>query len=527
MSFNESQIHIVMNNLVKSVFLLLSLFYSVSSYAQVGIQLNTNQATESYTLFETFFETFLVDNCGQIVNRWPDIRNTQLHSKLLPDGELIFIKDSRIERRAWNNSFRGWTRYNAPDIELVYEVIPMSNGHILSLGRQFISESEFVDLGYNLNTGRPDRVDVVLEIDPETDEIVWQWNIKDHVIQERDSTLANYGSIADNPNKLNMDAIATFDWTVGESFMINGFDYNEELDLIALSVRKISEVIIIDHSTTTEEARGDSGGYHNRGGDILFRWGNDQNYGMGNESDRKLYFQHNPNWIEYGEHKGKLIMFNNGLSARDYSSAEIIDPAVDEDGRFIAPGSGPFGLNEQTISINETTFGPSFLSGYTSGAKVLPNGNIFITEGQNSRLIEINPEGDMVWEYTVPQGGYIFRAEKYPIDYPAFDNRDLTPLGTVEEPSSNYDCELISTSVGDLEELSDIQIMRNQDFLFVKSLSGKDFTYYFIDSFGRLISKGKDNGNYEIKTSAVSSGAYFLRAEQNDKMLMKKILVTN
>ena len=95
--------------------------------------------------------------------------------------------------------------------------------------------------------------------------------------------------------------------------MINGMDYNVELDQIALSVRKISEVVIIDHSTTTEEARGSSGGRYGHGGDILYRWGNPQNYDQGNASDRTLYYQHNPNWIEHGEHKGKLIIHNNGL----------------------------------------------------------------------------------------------------------------------------------------------------------------------------------------------------------------------
>ena len=54
----------------------------------------------------------------------------------------------------------------------------------------------------------------------------------------------------------------------------NGLDYNSALDQIALSCRGMNEVYIIDHSTTTEEAVGHTGGNAGKGGDILYRWGN-------------------------------------------------------------------------------------------------------------------------------------------------------------------------------------------------------------------------------------------------------------
>ena len=138
--------------------------------------------------------------------------------------------------------------------------------------------------------GYPNQVDGVIEIDRNSGETVWQWLISDHVIQERDPMLANYGVLKDHPELLNMDAVSTVDWTSGESFMINGLDYNPELDQIALSVRKISEVIIIDHSTTTEEAAGHTGGNSGMGGDILYRWGNPQNYDRGTQDDQKAIF---------------------------------------------------------------------------------------------------------------------------------------------------------------------------------------------------------------------------------------------
>ena len=54
----------------------------------------------------------------------------------------------------------------------------------------------------------------------------------------------------------------------------NAIAYNPQRDEIALSVLGNNEIWIIDHSTTTEEARGSTGGNSGKGGDILYRWGN-------------------------------------------------------------------------------------------------------------------------------------------------------------------------------------------------------------------------------------------------------------
>ena len=88
-----------------------------------------------------------------------------------------------------------------------------------------------------------------------------------------------------------------------------------------------------------------------------------------------------------------------------------------------------------------------FLSRFASGVQRLPNGNTLITEGDPGRLIEVRPDGEVVWEFVNPktrlglirQGdrsdpnsatldrNVLFRVRKYPPDYPGFEGRDMRP----------------------------------------------------------------------------------------------------
>jgi len=494
-------------------------------FGQFGIQLNSEEAEESYTLFETGFRTYLIDNCGEILNEW-DLRNTDNHSKLMPNGDLIYIKDNEVIIRDWDDNIIKRTGYDNPNIILEYEVIVLPSGNYLCLGREVLDFDDFVELGYNLTVGFPRFMDVVVEIDPNTERIVWLWNIKDHMIQERNNTLNNYGIVADSPRKLNMDTISTYDWLNTETFMLNGFDYNPELDLIALSVRKMSEVVIIDHSTTTSEAATSSGGNYGHGGDILFRWGNPRNYKRGSFSDRELYYQHNPNWIEHGEHKGKLMIFNNGLSARFYSSVEIIDPQIDSNGDFVLPPSSPFQLSSALISYNVTTTGTLFSSGYTSGAKVLPNGNIFVTEGQSGRLFEMTQNGDIVWEYIIEDAFYIFRSEKYPISYSAFEGKDLEPQGVVENDPSTYACDLYTSSYDIIKQnYLDVTVTQNINHLIVQSKEQEAFDLSIYNMNGQLISKLASNDLHTVNKSILHQGQYILQMTSENKFGAKSVFV--
>ena len=58
-----------------------------------------------------------------------------------------------------------------------------------------------------------------------------------------------------------------------------------------------------------------------------------------------------------------------------------------------------------------------------SGAQRLPDGNTLIAVGRQNRVFEVTPAGEIVWNYNLPRGARVFRAELY--TYPALAKLDV------------------------------------------------------------------------------------------------------
>ena len=224
----------------------------------------------------------------------------------------------------------------------------------------------------------------------------------DHLVQEFDAAKANYGVVSDHPELINLNY--SFNSTNPDWQHINSVAYNEELDQILISSPFFNEIYIIDHSTTTAEAASHSGGDAGKGGDILWRWGNPEAYGMGDSTDQKLFFQHDAHWIPNGFREGNnILVFNNGRGRVpvEYSSVDILAPTVLADGNYVLAADDTYLPVDAEYSYSAPVQ-TDFYSRIISSAQMLPNGNILIDEGNQGHVFEIDSMDNLVWDYVIP-----------------------------------------------------------------------------------------------------------------------------
>ncbi|MDP7289492.1 MAG: DUF1566 domain-containing protein, partial [Phycisphaerae bacterium] len=245
-----------------------------------------------------------------------------------------------------------------------------------------------------------------------------------------DATKDNFGVVADHPELIDVNyALGTggADWT-----HINSIDYNAEFDQILLSVRSFGEIWVIDHSTTTTQAAGHSGGGSDMGGDILYRWGNPQTYGAGDAGDQVFYGQHDAQWIAEGlPGQGNILVFNNGQNrpAGQYSSIEEIAPPVDTLGNYSLDPSGVYGPGSPSWTYTAQT-PTDFYANQISGAQRLANGNTLICNGPDGDFFEVDADGQTVWQYD--HTASVFKIRRYGAAYPGFDGTPLDDEVDVE-----------------------------------------------------------------------------------------------
>jgi len=404
--------------------------------------------------------TYLIDNYGRVVHTWESDYTPAQSVYLLENGNLlrtIWIHSSGgwgggIELLDWDGSVLWHYEYYSDDYQQHHDVEPLPNGNILMLARENISIEDATAAGRNPSTMTsymlsPEHIIEVEQTGATTGEIVWEWHMWDHLIQDYDLTKPNYGVVEDHPEliDLNYAPVTTHDWA-----HCNTVSYNADLDQIAISSRHFSEFWVIDHSTTRTEASGHTGGNSGMGGDILYRWGNPLVYRAGTSDDQMLFGQHDVQWIEPGcPGEGNFLMFNNGYGrpGDTYSTVDEVVSPVDGEGNYTIPSSGnPFGPEEQAWLYTANPPG-DLLSMAFSGAQRMPNGNTVICSGRPGKLYEVDPEGNVVWRYVNPntqwgilkQGqvpttgsNVVFKCRRYAPDYPGLAGRDLTPGAPIE-----------------------------------------------------------------------------------------------
>ncbi|MGE5671823.1 MAG: aryl-sulfate sulfotransferase, partial [Fibrobacterota bacterium] len=390
-----------------------------------GFFISANAFSDGYILSEAWAgkTTMLYDNKLNVVTTWdhsklPDSLNGY-SCYLMPNGHLlrsvqtppVFRGSTQISPPANAAPQQGtideidakgnvvWSYTLCDSIHMLHHDFKLlSNGNILAVSFVRYSRAQMIAAGVDstikeMNGGIAKSMlgEKIVEIKPDHENgggsIVWEWTMFDHVAPKEKAL--------NNPNLISGSIVkALFS---GQWVHLNGLDYDSTRDLITFTSRVFSELYVIDHSTTTEEAKSHSGGRHGKGGDILYRWGHTSNYlENGTQTIRVL---HCPTWIPKGyPGEGNIMFFHNNLKGASGASEVVeITPPFDNEGKFIQPTATGFGPESPTWLYAPTS---NFRSDYMSSTFRLPDGNTLIHEaypgtgvgGSGSRLREITKE---------------------------------------------------------------------------------------------------------------------------------------
>jgi len=531
---------------IKKTIIFIAIITSSVFTQTVGLLVNEDSSSDGYTLFtpKNYTSTYLINNDGLLIHEWESEYLPTMTVYLLEDGNLL--RSSGLSNGGnqkggfqvldWDGNVV-W-QYTAPTQH--HDIEPLPNGNVLLILNDLKTKAEVTEFG-----GNPDNLAAKIRglkiIEVEHDgagegNIVWEWTIWDHLIQDFDSTKANYGIVADHPELMdvNFGQTGSSDW-----LHTNGIDYNPELDQIVVSNRTINELWIIGHNSTTEEAAGEAG-------HLLFRWGNPTSYRASGE--QKLFGQHDTHWIESGLNgEGNILIYNNGIGRPDssYSTADELILPVDNSGNYsLTPGSA----FEPVDFLWSYHMEPKHYSSKYSSTQRLPNGNTLICCGDKGIFFEINPAKEIVWEYINPVSdtGAVFQGDtlinsvgrcyRYSPEYPGLAGKDLTP----GKPIEKY--ENVSIKNDDIQ--TNTFLLHNNypnpfnpsttiDFEISESMNVKIEIY---DVSGKLVSslvnRNFQSGKYSTLWNGcdhfgnpISSGVYFYKLTGKTQTISKKMIL--
>ena len=547
---------------MKYSLILWSCLIAISTIAQntVGVlSFEADKVSEGYNLIypNNQPDVFLLNNCGEIVHKWEDdieFRPGNI-AYLRTDGSLVKCKrhfiavndpiwagggGAIVEIRAWDNSLLWSFEQNDETKRLHHDIAPMPNGNILMISWELKSEEEAIEAGRDPATLSSNQLwpDYVLEVNPTTDEVVWEWHAWDHLIQDFDPTKANYGNVAAHPELIDIN------WAtengVADWMHSNSIDYNEELDQILLSVPTFNEVWIIDHSTTTEEAAGHSGGQSGKGGDLLYRWGNPAAYRAATSAEQTLFYPHDIHWIDDplstdSPYFGQLAVFNNRVDP-SFSTVNIFAPPFDPNTNEYTLNGNQWGPEEFTLTAQHP-IPEKLFSTTVSSVQLLPNDNLLICSGRKGYSFELTPENEVVWEYITPFDGpnpviqgdsstinnLTFRFKRYPSNYMAFEGRDLSPQGFVEFNPDTTFCDFLLTPIAE-QEIPSIHIFPNpaQEILWIETPALEPFDLKIRSILGQLVYHSDSFLSTQITVSDWTRGVYVVYL--NGKAVQKLVL---
>src|SRR5438552_3813229 len=209
---------------------------------------------------------YLMSLDGQALHEWKTDEPPGYSVYLLPNGNLLRANSiaerplstaagsngGRVEMLDWDGKVVWSFDYATTEGQQHHDVYWMpNNGHVLMVAWETRTASEAQAAGRRAETIPPAGelwVDKIVEVDPATNQVVWEWRTWDHLVPPGAAPSDHPGLI--DPNYVSPGTLGV-DWTHA-----NAVAYEPALDQVLLSVRNFSELWVIDHGTTPDEPAG-------------------------------------------------------------------------------------------------------------------------------------------------------------------------------------------------------------------------------------------------------------------------------
>lgn len=356
-----------------------------------------------YAFYSSGRECRLYDMDKNLVHTWTSTYQCAGAARLCRDSSVLYsgrnpdgwsggvLQGGQIQIINWNGELAWDFQYASS------EYCPHHNIEIMYYTEDPKETPNVLLACYEKENNASELPDKLVEIKPTgktTGEIVWQWYAWDH----RTDDPYNHPELLEAPS----------DTRPGDWNHVNNISFNRELDQLVVDMKSFDEFVIIDHSTTIEEAAGHTGGKYGKGGDILYRWGQASNYGISG-NDYIVGF-HAGCWIPYvfpGTNiempgAGNVMFFHND---RD----EVVEVTLPGNGDGIYPRNPgeAYGPDSPTWTYDMTNPGQ-----HEGSVQRLPNGNTFICDA-NSSIYEVTSGGQTVWSLSAR----CIQAYKYDLKY--------------------------------------------------------------------------------------------------------------
>jgi hypothetical protein len=266
-----------------------------------------------------------------------------------------------------------WHRPADSDVAWFYDVDPLADGTVLVAGAHpdgsivFTYDPETDSRVRTERLGTDDTHDVDLINGDEL--LVADMRAYNESTAENDAGLFVYNRTTDEV-EYRWYARSIYDAEQGGPYdgdwsHINDVDRVDDGEYL-LSVRNMDEVVLVNRSTDS----------------VDWRLGSDGNHSV-------LYEQHNPQYLESEDGTPTLLV-------ADSENDRVVEYELVEAG----DGSG------NSEWERTWTLGADDSLNWPRDADRLPNGNTLVTDSLNHRVLEVTPEGEVVWEYYAPWGTY-------------------------------------------------------------------------------------------------------------------------